>query len=253
LLTRAGIGVPHEYLNPVNASSIRQRAATDVRALTQRDYLTWLDTHRTTPNGVFATKVHWAQLANNPGAVQHWFTGGPTPTLVFLHRRGLSAQAHSLQDAARTGVWDTSGQTSTTPPTGLRRIGFDDIDRLTYRIVYWNSMWRLFFEAGQWETVDIAYEDLVKDQPGHVTRIADALNVTCDLPQPEPPPPSRSHRSDQRHEQVIRYAQSWVVPAATRGESTRRFARAIGIDMMRSLARRGWRGSSNDVEENAGL
>jgi LPS sulfotransferase NodH len=242
LLIRAGLGVPHEYLNPVNAAPIRQRAGRSGRPLRPEEYLDWLDEHRTTTNGVFATKVHWSQLATDPLAIDRWVLGEPAPVLVFLYRRGISAQAHSLQDAARTGVWDSSGQRSTTPPRGLAAVGFDDIDRLTFRVMHWNAMWRLGFEAWERRPLDVAYEDLVADQPGTITRIADALGVPVVPPPTEPAPVVDVALARERRERILAYARSWVPPTASPPPATRRLARAVALDVARGAARRVYRG-----------
>jgi LPS sulfotransferase NodH len=233
-LIRAGLGVPHEYLNPVNAAPIQQRVNGGPMSVTE--YLAWLDQHRTTPNGVFAAKMHWPQLSANPEAVDRWFRSGPAPTVVFLTRRRLSAQAHSLQRAAMTGVWDASGVT-TVPPRGARSIGFSDIDRLTFLIVYWNAMWRLRFEAWAITPIELAYEDVVADQPAAVTRIGAALGLAVDPPPVEPPPPA-SLDDAARAAQITRYAESWVgLGPGAAARSKRRFTRAGSVDAARSTVR----------------
>jgi trehalose 2-sulfotransferase len=238
LLIRAGLGVPHEYLNTVNAGPIEARARGSGPPLTHAQYLDWLDHHRTAPNGVFAAKVHWPQLDSDPLALQRWFHSSPPADLVFLHRRRLSAQAHSLRSAASSGVWDSSGRVSTTPPRGLRGIGFDDLDRLTYRIIYWNSMWRLSFEAWGQQPLEIAYEDLVADQQGTVAHIAATLGVSAVVPEPEPRGQNTPAPSEEARQRIQRYAQSWVPPAANPTASSRRLARALAVDLVRQSARR---------------
>ena len=244
-LIRAGLGVPHEYLNPVVAEPISRRAGVGGTPLDRAQYLAWLDRHRTTPNGVFAAKVHWSQFAADPVAQQRWFAGSPRPVLVFLYRRGLSAQAHSLRKAALSGVWDASRQVSTIPPRGLRGFAFDDLDRLTYKIMHWNGMWRLGFEAWGVTPLDVAYEDLVADQPAQLSRIAAALGVDIAVPESEPAPSAASDEDRQRRDRVVEYARSWT-SQRNAGGTTRRLARAVALDFVRSSARRTGRSSRSE-------
>src|SRR5690242_16034010 len=76
-LIRAGIGIPHEYLNPVNISVIAARSC--------GSYLDWVEHNRTTPNGVFAAKLHWPQMEKHPEVINAWLRQ-PGTVCLFLHR-----------------------------------------------------------------------------------------------------------------------------------------------------------------------
>ena len=238
LLTDVGIGVPHEYLNPINVRPIRSRVPTlSPGSQVDSDYLGWLDQYRTTANGVFAAKVHFNQLESNLHVVPRWVIGPVPPVVVYLRRRGLSAQTHSLLRSAQTGVWDSSGTATTAPPSGVASFGFDDVDRLSYLLVYWNAMWQYTFEAWNVDPVEVVYEDLVRDQARTVQTIASRLGVSAASPVPERSPVVDPHVAGLRQQEIDAYARSWAAGTASPARSRRRFVQAGAVDLIRAAAR----------------
>jgi LPS sulfotransferase NodH len=184
-LIRAGLGVPHEYFNRVNSSKIIPRAfggdrdAADVSA-----YVDWLEANRTTPSGIFAAKLHWPHLEDNPMLLQSWLRE-PGTVCLFLHRKRLLAQAVSYQSSMHSGIWDVAGEVSTMPRTLFGLSAKRETDQLAYRLVMWNGLWRFLFEANEIDVVDLAYEDFVADQSKTIADIAALLDVACHVPEPE--------------------------------------------------------------------
>jgi LPS sulfotransferase NodH len=234
-LTRAGIGVAHEYLNPVNSSVIVPRAFGVADAVDLASYLDWLEKNRTTPNGVFAAKLPWEHFEVNPQVIDLWIRK-PGSVCVFLYRRQLLSQAVSLRAARHSGVWDVGGEVSTALRT-LRGVSEQrETDHLAYRILSWNGMWRFFFESHGIPAIDLVYEDFVADQPKVIADIAAKLDVACEVPDPEPHSGSGTKSSAEARN---RYVERWLYRrdgAPSLGYSGRLAAGAI-LDTARHSAK----------------
>ncbi|WP_407662523.1 Stf0 family sulfotransferase [Mycolicibacterium palauense] len=207
-LIRAGIGVPHEYVNQINSDVIAARVSNGApapRPMDLTDYVSWVEKHRTTPNGVFAVKLHWLHLEQNPKLVQLWLTQ-PDAVCILLYRRRLLSQAVSFQTSQRTGIWDISGNVSTRPRRLPGLSNQRETDQVAHKLVMWNGLWRILFEANGIDAIDLAYEDVVADQAGAVARIARAMNVPC-----VPAPPEPRSRTPQQTDAVARnqYLSTW--------------------------------------------
>jgi LPS sulfotransferase NodH len=237
-LIRAGLGIPHEYLNVVNSSVIIPRVfgGVDPQRVNSKSYVDWLEPNRTTPNGVFAAKLHWPDLEDNPELVERWLRK-PGAVCIFLHRRRLLAQAVSYQASMRTGIWDVGGEVST-PPRSLPGVSNRrETDQLAYRLVTWNGMWRFLFESNGIDAVELAYEDFVANQSKTIAEIATMLDVPCDVPEPESYSESGTRTNADARK---RYVQTWAYPgegARSLGYSTR-FASGAILDASRRGANR---------------
>lgn len=208
-LIRAGLGIPHEYFNPLISPTIISRAfgTVDPDQLSTASYVEWLEAHRTTPNGVFAAKLHWTHLEDNPALVDLWLRQ-PGTVCLFLHRKRLLSQAVSFLASRRSGVWEIGGEVTSRPRRSL--LGVSDqreTDRQAYLLVMWNGLWRFLFEAKGIEAVEMAYEDFVDNQSGSIEEIAKILGVPCDIPEAE-----TYSRSGTRSTAAARntYLASWV-------------------------------------------
>jgi LPS sulfotransferase NodH len=234
-LIRAGIGIPHEYFNPVNAAVLVPRVLGGVYAddLDTCSYVRWLEENRTTHNGVFAAKVPWEQMEAHPQLIAAWLAQ-PGTVCLFLYRKQLLSQAVSLRASWHSGVWDVGEKLSTRPSRNVPGLSERrETDHLAYRLLSWNAMWRLLFEANGIEATELAYEDFVVDQSKTIADIAARLGVICDVPEPEPNTGSGSRSSAEAR---TRYVQTWAQPgdgAKTLGY-TRRLATAMMIDTART-------------------
>ncbi len=152
----------------------------------------------TTPNGVFGTKVHGAQLLeflrlatgrarvpteDRPEIVAAWF---PHPTYVWSRRKDPVAQSVSWAKARQTNLWwDTDAPPA--PPLGIPRpdalrFDFGFIERSMYALVEWDGVWRSYFDATGIDPLTVWYEDLLADQQSAVDQVLDALGIqspTC--------------------------------------------------------------------------
>ena len=238
LLIRAGLGLPHEYLNPTNVSALKDRVELGGdRRKADEEYLQWLDSARTTPNGVFAAKIHWEHFERSPLVTGRWLRD-PSAVVVFLTRRSLGAQARSWLEAAQSGVWE-HGSTVTTRPSRRMSLGArSDVDRRLFLIMYSEAMWRLFFEHEGIRPLELVYEDVVADQVGAVQRVAAALDRTAADIEASPPPSTAPDVVEARQAATSEYVQTWQ-PAADRHPLVQqaRLTQASAYGLIRSSAR----------------
>jgi LPS sulfotransferase NodH len=192
LLTETGVaGRPTEYLLP---GYRRQRS----EEWGTRDYVEYHEhilAADTTPNGVFGTKVHGAQMLlflrlasgkpwlhyeDRHAVVEQWF---PDPTYVWLRRRDRVAQSVSWVRARQSHIWWDSDVDPAppigTPDPGSVRFDFEAIDRSIDSLSRWDAEWRTFFDAAGIEPVTVWYEDLIGDSRGCVDRVLGAVGVSA--------------------------------------------------------------------------
>ncbi|NVJ93304.1 MAG: hypothetical protein HWE34_16685 [Methylocystaceae bacterium] len=156
LQSTQNMGVPHEYfhLNEVTQPlgkrwSLPERLSTPV-------YLEALHKYRTTPNGIFALKVHYVQL---DGVLkQHSFLDflKTIKTFVYVTRDDLLGQAVSYAKAHQTRNW-SSLQEAKTSPTYDHKL----IERAMEDILAQNAHWQKFFALYDIQPLRIRYEDIV--------------------------------------------------------------------------------------------
>jgi LPS sulfotransferase NodH len=100
-------GAPFEYFNCMfNVIPL----ATRFGALTWRDYVSSLLSYRTSPNGVFATKLlpsHWEAAKAYRLSLE---SADVSVTVVLTYRSDKVAQAISFIRALRTGRWHSGGR-----------------------------------------------------------------------------------------------------------------------------------------------
>jgi LPS sulfotransferase NodH len=164
-------GFPLEYLQPGNLAEWRRRlgvgSATEALAAIKR--------RRTSPNGVFGLKLHYAHLGQFED-FRAMIDALESPMFVHIHRRDLLRQAISYVRASQTGVW-IDGQ-----PGDHRAAVFDGdaIERRLREIALHGAAWRhaLALHGCRW--LDLAFEDIRGDIPGAVARIAAFAGVAVD-------------------------------------------------------------------------
>ena len=182
-------GKPTEYLLP----AYRSHWSDQWGVSTYRDYHDRVLAEGTTPNGVFGTKVHAAQLLDflrratgqarvctedRPAVVEAWF---PRPRYIWLRRRDAVAQGVSWSKACQTRLWwDTDAPPA--PPLGVSapealRFDYGFIERSMYSLSDWDGVWRTFFDATGVVPLTVWYEDLVADYRASVDRVLHHLGV----------------------------------------------------------------------------
>ncbi len=190
LLESTGVaGRPTEYL----LAGYRKFWTEQWGTSTYREYHERVLCAGTTPNGVFGTKVHGAQLLeflrlatgqarmraeDRPAVVASWF---PDPTYIWSRRRDPVAQSVSWAKARQTNLWwDTDEPPA--PPLGVPRpdalrFDFGLIERSMYSLVEWDGVWRTYFDATGIDPLIVWYEDMLGDYRGTVDRVMRALGV----------------------------------------------------------------------------
>jgi LPS sulfotransferase NodH len=181
-----GAGAPLEYFNPLHRGLLTERwrcgPALD-------GYVRALYAHRTTPEGVFGTKLHWDQLVNvraealgiapvEPGYelagefLQRLFG---TATYVRIIRRDVDRQAVSLWFALVTGTWSVAAGEA--PDDGRAQVpySYEGIDRCRRLIENADVHWDRLLRGNGIEPVVVVYEELDAEYVGTVARVLAAV------------------------------------------------------------------------------
>jgi LPS sulfotransferase NodH len=199
-MINAGLGVPHEYFNPIIMRQIAPRLGLGNTA----DGLKW---RRPTPmdrlpfgkaarvaetdflgryvgpliprrcqGGVFAAKIHFEQYTKVLNNSVGWklLEGG---LFVYLYREDLLKQAVSTHFAFLTGRWGIDDDVTTTPES--RPDFFDSvaIDRALEMLANEDLGWRIFFAQNGIQPIFMSYEQLCTDPFGFVILLAKHLEI----------------------------------------------------------------------------
>ena len=179
LLWRSGqMGAPGEYLNvqytvPALLESFGLGSIEEPGGM--EAYLRALARRRTSPNGVFGLKAHFAQLrphVERP-ALRRLLRRS---RFVWLRRRDVLGQAISYLIALRSGRWrQLRGASGTT-----QRFAFSTraVDRALATIVGDERLWEVAFDASGVTPLVVWYEDLVKDPDPVCRAICAMMGVT---------------------------------------------------------------------------
>lgn len=181
LLCRAmihhGIGVPHEYFNGINASSISARLCSQqidsshlaVDGEERREYISTLLKHRTV-NGIFAAKIQGGQFAQ-------YFKDSSRIELfkdahfIYLYRENLLDQAISFHIALLTGRWGPDNTISTRPSAQPNFFDAALLDDRLRTIAVQDMEWRLFFARNAITPLFLSYESIKDDIAGTLRNI----------------------------------------------------------------------------------
>jgi LPS sulfotransferase NodH len=197
-MINAGLGVPHEYFNPVIMRQIapriglgenvkrlkwRHRSLRDRLPFGNRDRLAemnFLDDYlsalipRRCQSGIFAAKIHFEQyfmVLDNPIG-RKLLDGG---LFIYLFREDLLRQAVSRNFSYVTGRWGDDNEVTTTPMPRSDLLEVGGINQELYTLADEDREWRLFLSKNGLSPLSISYEQLIKDPPGFVASIARRL------------------------------------------------------------------------------
>ena len=152
------------------------------------DYARGAMPEKTTPNGIYGTKLMatylqiltdrlrrlpgWAPMSV-PEIARAFFHD---PLFVWLRRRDEVRQAVSLWRAEATGVY---GRKAEGPAPQAPEYDFARIDDCLRRVRAWNAWWETFFRAAGGPHVTLTYEDDLEPAgcEGAVRRVLAALGV----------------------------------------------------------------------------
>ncbi len=199
-LIAAGIGIPHEYFNPIIMREMMPRlglgnAANGMkwRPRGRRDRLPFVNADRRAEEallaryvevlvprrclgGVFAAKVHFDQymkVLDNPTGRKLLDQG----VYVHLFREELLKQAVSIHFSNLTGRWSTDETLSTVPATNPNFFDNAALDHEVQRLAGDDSGWRVFLARNGLSPISISYEQLCRDPNGFVAVIARRLGI----------------------------------------------------------------------------
>jgi len=199
-MINAGLGVPHEYFNPVIMRQIAPRLGlpTSIEGLKWRcrslrdrlpfgragreaeicyleQYITALIPNRCL-GGIFAAKIHFDQylrvLANPVG--RKLLDGG---LFIYIFREDLLQQAVSRNFAYLTGQWGIDDTITTAPATQADLLEVKGIDRELNTLADEDRGWRIFLAKNGLSPLTVSYEQLCKDPHRFVAAIADRIGI----------------------------------------------------------------------------
>jgi LPS sulfotransferase NodH len=200
-MINAGLGVPHEYFNPVVIRQIaprlgfeemiagltwwprgrkdrlllrrRNEPAAELDFLTQ--YLRVLLAKRV-QGGVFAAKIHFRDFRrtlNNP--IGHNLLDGGL--FIHLYRQDMLKQAVSEHFAQLTGRWGIDDTVTAPPVANPNFFDPEAIDRWLNELSEQDRNWRVFFARNGISAMSISYEELCEDPFGFVEAVARRLGM----------------------------------------------------------------------------
>ncbi|MDP9293575.1 MAG: Stf0 family sulfotransferase, partial [Actinomycetota bacterium] len=165
-------GAPLEYFNPLHRRMLTDRWGC---GSSLDEYVRALYSHRTTPDGVFGTKLHWDQfvalraeaLGTSAAEPEYEISDDvierlfPNATYVRILRRDVNRQAISLWYALCTGTWslaaDDRGDAAARADVPY---SYEGIDRCRRLIENAELHWDRFLRFNGIEPVDVVYEEL---------------------------------------------------------------------------------------------
>jgi len=199
-MINAGLGVPHEYFNPVIMKEIAPRLglAEEIdglkwRARGLRDRLpfgkadrvaeaAFLERYasvlipRRCQRGIFAAKIHFDQymrVLENP--IGHKLLDGGL--FIYIFRENLLQQTISRNFAYLTGRWGIDDTVTTTPMNRPDLLEVHGIDRELETLADEDRGWRVFLARNGLSPISISYEQLCKDPAGFVATISRRVGV----------------------------------------------------------------------------
>jgi LPS sulfotransferase NodH len=199
-MINAGLGVPHEYFNPIvigqiaprlgfddsiNALRWMPRGRKDLLSLRRSERAAELDflgkylkvlIPRRCQGGVFAAKVHYRdfrRVLDNPAGYD--LLNGAL--FVHLYREDVLRQAVSEHFSQLTGRWGIDDTVTTTPAEKPDFFDVEAIDGILDDFSEQDRNWRLFMARNGVVPMSIAYEKLCEDPFGFVCAIAGRLGI----------------------------------------------------------------------------
>jgi LPS sulfotransferase NodH len=214
----AGLGVPHEYFNPLLMRQIAPRLGLKepVKGLKWR-HRSWRDRlplrlpdrvaeenflaryiasliPRRCQNGIFAAKIHFDQyfaVLDNPVG-RKLLDGG---LFIHLFREDLLRQAVSRNFSYVTGRWGDDDAVTTAPMPRSDLFEASGINRELLTLADEDREWRVFLAKNGLAPLSISYEQLCRDPSRFVATIARRLGIDPASLRPgysEPIAPSRA-------------------------------------------------------------
>ena len=202
-MINAGLGVPHEYFNPIVIRQMAPRLGFEqsIRGLKwyprgRRDRLLLRTKERAEEvdflgkylpvliprrcqGGVFAAKVHFRDfrtVLDNP--VGHGLLDGAL--FIYIYRENLLMQAVSERFGQLTGRWGIDDTVTTWPAENPNFFDPKAIDRTLTDLSEQDRGWRVFLARNGVAPMSVSYERLCEDPFGFVMAVARRLGMDPD-------------------------------------------------------------------------
>jgi LPS sulfotransferase NodH len=200
-MINAGLGIPHEYFNPIVMRQMAPRLglASDIRGLRWRPrgwmgrllsrrrrrpaaelaflrkYLRFLLTKRC-QGGIFAAKVHFRDY---PRTLDNSIGDELLEDTLFiqLYREDILKQAVSEHFGQLTGQWGIDDSVTTTPAANPNFLDPGAIDWALNDLADQDRGWRVFFARRGIVPLSISYERLCEDPFSFLEEIARRLGI----------------------------------------------------------------------------
>jgi LPS sulfotransferase NodH len=204
------VGVPNEYFRPdFTAAWSTEWGLPEGSSF--RAYVEEAKLQTTTPNGMFAAKLHWYQFEwlceqlraegrSGTSTAELIADCFPAPAYVFLQRHDTARQAISYYRASATQQWFANDR-------GQAKLSAQDADLQQIKwfeqtLVERNRDWRSFFETENVRALDVFYEDFVADYDATVAAILAYLGVSL-AEKPALPTPTLRRQSDEVSKEIL--------------------------------------------------
>lgn len=187
-LIHAGLGVPHEYFNPLHARMLCDRWA--INSTEHAYYLDTLFERRTTPNGHWSAKLQWPQYLAFQDVIDRQLLS--QSQYLYLYRSDVVAQAVSLHCAATSGQWNSTELVPSKVEDNGTRGDISHLFKCLQHLMNAELQWRNFFAVHKIRPLVIEYEDLVEHQAAWIERIGQFLDLE---PMRVPPPEVQKPRA----------------------------------------------------------
>jgi LPS sulfotransferase NodH len=199
-MINAGLGVPHEYFNPVIMRDIAPRLSLeeDIKNLKWRprglrDHLPFGKMERSAEinflskylkaliwrrcqHGIFAAKIHFDQytkILDNPVGRDFLENG----FFIHIFREDLLKQAVSRNFAYITGRWGIDDTVTTVPMPQSDLLDPKGVDRELQTLADEDREWRLFLARNGVGPLTISYEQFCKEPVRLVSKIAECVGI----------------------------------------------------------------------------
>jgi LPS sulfotransferase NodH len=157
-------GDPLEYFNPQYFQALRRR----FNASAKFDEITQLlESHRTSPNGIFGIQIHWSHFSkifqNNPHERDLFFRN--FDKVIFIRRKDKIAQAISLYRATTTKLWSSvdEDQIKTAYYKDDEYFDPEALTRFLHYVIYQDEGWLKYLNANNKSYKTLFYEDITQD------------------------------------------------------------------------------------------
>ena len=188
LMINAGLGLPHEYFNPIHfrligprfgIGNLRGHFKDEEKSALFGRYNDQLLSRRTL-NGVFVAKIQYWQFRNflNNQAGAALFSGAH---FIHLYRQDILGQAMSFHNAQVTGRWGFDDTVTTAPNPKGDIADPEGINHALNELLNEDREWRRIFAQNEIKPLSISYERLVADPKQAILDIAKHIHYDGEL------------------------------------------------------------------------